>query len=279
MIDNPMRVKDLIKNLANGDSGRAQLLQRRYVMERFLERVSASEYKENLVLKGGMLVTSLLDIGERMTRDTDVTMLDKSLTIESALEIVKEISSIDIGDATIFEVKNAYEIMEDSEYGGVRIEMEARFGRSRIPVKLDISAGDALTPSAVSYTYCLMLEDRAIEILAYNIETVLAEKIETMLFRSTLNTRMRDFFDVWALSNLDYAIDGALLGEALRATTERRGHEFDFEKASSTLEAIEQSEAMAIQWENFQSKNEFASCVTWDEAFRASRTLCIEAIS
>lgn len=271
-----MRVKDLIKNLAKGDSGKAQLLQRRYVMERFLERVSASRYKENLVLKGGMLVTSLLDIGERMTRDTDITMLDKPLTIESALETVREIASIPLEDATTFVVEDAYEIMEDSEYGGVRIEMEARFGRSRIPMKLDISTGDALTPSAVSYSYGLMLEDRSIEVLAYNIETILAEKVETMLFRSTLNTRMRDFFDVWALTKLDCRIDKRLFAEALSATAKNRGHEIDPEKNLSIMDAIAQSDDMRNQWANFQAKNDFANVVDWDEALQAARVLCAE---
>lgn len=273
-----MRVKDLIKNIANGDSGKAQLLQRRYVMERFLERVSVSKYKDNLVLKGGMLITSLLDIGERMTRDTDVTMRNKTLTIDSALETVREIASIPLEDATSFEIKDAYEIMEDSEYGGVRIEMEACFGRSRIPMKLDISTGDVLTPSAVSYNYGLMLEDRDIEILAYNIETMLAEKIETMLFRSTLNTRMRDFFDIWALSNLDYSIDKELLAEAIKATAENRGHELDPKQARLTIEAIEKSDDMRNQWANFQARNGFADALTWDEALQAARSLCAETI-
>lgn len=196
MIDNPAKVKDLIKNFANGDSGKAQLLQRRYAMERFLERMAKSEYKNNLVLKGGMLVASMLDLGQRMTRDTDVTMLDMTLDVETAVKMAKAIAAIPLEDGLSFDVEDAYEIMEDSEYGGVRIEIRAHLGKMDIPMKLDISTGDALTPSATNYTYRLMLEDRDIDILAYNVETVLAEKIETTFVRSTLNTRMRDFYDM-----------------------------------------------------------------------------------
>ena len=208
MIDNPTKVKALIKNLAKGDSGKAQLLQRRYTMERFLERMAGSDYKQNLVLKGGMLVTSMLDVGQRMTRDTDVTMLNMTLSVASAIEMTKDIASIPLRDGVTFDVKDAYEIMEDTEYGGVRIEMRAHLGKTEIPMKLDISTGDALTPSAISYTYRLLLEERDIDILAYNVETVLAEKIETMLVRSALNTRMRDFYDMWALYRGDRANEG-----------------------------------------------------------------------
>lgn len=119
MIDNPRRVKDLIRNLAKGDSGKAQLLQRRYAMERYLERVAESEYKRNLVLKGGMLVTSMLDVGQRMTRDTDVTMLDEVLDVESAVAMARSIASIPLEDGMAFDIEDACEIMEDSEYGGV----------------------------------------------------------------------------------------------------------------------------------------------------------------
>lgn len=163
-------------------------------------------------------MTSILDVGQRMTRDTDVTMSNKALSVESAVEMAREIASIPLEDGMTFDVEDAYEIMEDSEYGGVRIEMRAHLGKTEIPMKLDISTGDALTPSAISYTYRLMLEDRDIDILAYNVEIVLAEKIETMLARSTLNTRMRDFFGMWALLNMGAEIDGAILAEAIAAT-------------------------------------------------------------
>lgn len=169
--------------------------------------------------------------------------------------------------------------MEDSEYGGVRIEMEARFGRSRIPMKLDISTGDALTPSAVSYDYRLMLEDREIEVLAYNIETVLAEKIETTISRSTFNTRMRDFYDMWALSNLEYDIDYDVLAEAMAATADQRGHSIDSGKAASVLATLEDSSDMDAFWQNYTAKNDFASGLSWSEVMQAAKTLCDHSIN
>lgn len=274
MIDNPMKVKAVIKNLAEGDSGKAQLLQRRYAMERFLERMAQSDYKRNLVLKGGMLVTSMLDVGQRMTRDTDVTLLNKTLSVESATEMAREIASISLEDGMTFDVEDAYEIMEDSEYGGVRIEMRAHLGKTEIPMKLDISTGDALTPSAINYTYRLMLEDRNINILAYNVETVLAEKIETMLVRSTLNTRMRDFYDMWALSNMGAEIDDAVLAEAIVATAKTRGHEVSLADSGSVIDVLASSEPMTEHWARYRGKNDFARDLSWDEALDSVRALC-----
>lgn len=274
MIDNPRRVKDLIKNLAKGDSGRAQLLQRRYAMERFLERIAESGYRQNLVLKGGMLVTSMLGIGERMTRDTDVTMQGKQLDVESAVSMVGEIAAIPLEDGMSFSIGDAYEIMEDSEYGGVRIEMKARLGKTEIPMKVDISTGDALTPSAVSYAYRLLLEDRSIDILAYNVETVLAEKIETMLARSTLNTRMRDFYDMWVLTNAGSEIDRDTLADAVAATIGNRGNGVSLDAFEDTLDALAASEAMRANWERYRDRNDFASGLQWDDALSAARALC-----
>lgn len=274
MIDNPRRVKDLIKNLAKGDSGRAQLLQRRYAMERFLERIAESGYRQNLVLKGGMLVTSMLGIGERMTRDTDVTMQDKQLDVESATAMVREIAAIPLEDGMSFSIGDAYEIMEDSEYGGVRIEMKAHLGKTEIPMKVDISTGDALTPSAVSYAYRLLLEDRTIDILAYNVETVLAEKIETMLARSTLNTRMRDFYDMWVLTNAGSEIDRDTLADAVVATIGNRGNDVSLDAFEEILDALAASEAMRANWERYRDRNDFASGLRWDDALSAARSLC-----
>lgn len=274
MIDNPRKVKDLIKNLAMGDSGKAQLLQRRYAMERLLERIAESDYRENLVLKGGMLVTSMLGIGERMTRDTDVTMQNKQLDIESAVAMTREIAAIHLEDGTSFSIEDAYEIMDDSEYGGVRIEMKAHLGKTEIPMKVDISTGDALTPSAVNYAYRLLLEDRTIDILAYNVETVLAEKIETMLARSTLNTRMRDFYDMWVLMNSGSDVDSKILAEAVAATIENRGNGVRLDAHKDVLEALAANDTMRANWERYRNRNGFASDLQWGDVLSAARSIC-----
>lgn len=213
-----------------------------------------------------------------MTRDTDVTMLDEVLDVESAVAMARSIASIPLEDGMAFDIEDACEIMEDSEYGGVRIEMRAYLGKTEIPMKLDISTGDALTPSAVRYSYRLMLEDRDIDILAYNVETVLAEKIETMLVRSALNTRMRDFYDMWALSNMGSDIDYAILAEAVAATAETRGHDVALADYEKTIDALKSSEEMARHWVRYQDRSDFASKLSWKEALGAVGHLCDKAL-
>lgn len=180
MIKGARRVKDLIKNKARGDSAKAQALQRHYAMERLLERISVSDYRDNFILKGGMLVSSMVGLEQRSTMDIDATLTGKTLSSESALSIVREIASISLDDMS-FKVGDLHEIMKDSEYGEVQIPIDAHLGRMKIKLKIDISTGDAITPSKIAFEYPLMLEDRKIEIWAYNLETVLAEKAETII--------------------------------------------------------------------------------------------------
>ena len=236
-----------------------------------------SDYRRNLILKGGMLIASMVDVGQRLTRDTDVTLQGMTLDVESAITIARQIAAIPLDDATTFEIEGAHAIMEDTEYGGVRIEMRAHLDKSEIPMKLDISTGDALTPSAVNYTYHLMLEDRDIDILAYNVETVLAEKIETMLFRSTLNTRMRDFYDMWAIATMDLDIDYSILAQAIAATAETRGHDVRIEDNARVVSALELSDIMADLWARYQSRNDFVAELSWAEVLDAVRSLCDKA--
>lgn len=193
VIKNPRRVKDLIRNKAQGDSTKAQTLQRHYAMERFLERISVSRYRDNFILKGGMLVSSMIGIDQRSTMDVDATMTGQTLSPANALRIVGEIAAIELDDDMTFEVGDPREIMKDAEYEGVQIPIRAYLGRMEIKLKIDISTGDAITPSKIAFQFPLMLEDRKIDIWAYNLETVLAEKAETVIVRGVLNTRHARF--------------------------------------------------------------------------------------
>lgn len=171
MITGARRIKDLIRNRAKGDSAKAQMLLRHFAMERLLERLSVSPYKSDFILKGGMLLSSIVGIEERMTRDIDATMRSRDMSPENVARIINEISSIDIGDGFTFELGEATEIMEDSEYGGVRIPVTASIERTKTTFKIDVSTGDAITPDAIEYVYRLMFEDRSISLHSYNDET------------------------------------------------------------------------------------------------------------
>ena len=174
----------------------AQILIRNYIMERFLERLSLSPYRGNFILKGGMLVSAMVGLDTRSTVDIDTTIKNLSLTVESAENILAEIITIPVEDDVLFKIEYISEIMDETEYGGIRVTMSATIDTMKTPMKLDISTGDRITPKEIEYQFKLMFEDRSISVLAYNLETVLAEKLETVLSRGITNTRLRDFYEI-----------------------------------------------------------------------------------
>ena len=273
MIKNPRRIKDLIRNKAQGDSTKAQTLQRHYAMERLLERISVSRYRDNFILKGGMLVSSMIGIDQRSTMDVDATMTGQTLSPKNALKIVSEIAAIELDDDMTFEVGDSREIMKNSEYGGVQIPIRAYIGRMEIKLKIDISSGDAITPSKVAFQFPLMLEDRKIDIWAYNLETVLAEKAETVIVRGVLNTRMRDFYDIFMLTTVYDPIDAAIFRDAIRATAANRGHSEYLPRAGEAMSQIERSSDLSEQWQRYLVGNPFAVEAKWDDVVLSVRGL------
>ena len=200
MIKTATQVKALIRNKSAGDSDKAQILLRIYMMERLLERISVSEYHGNFVLKGGMLVSSLVGVDMRTTMDIDTTVRALPLTEEKAREFLEKIMAIDLEDGVSFRITKTEDIMEGHQYEGIRFFIEGTIDKLRQTIKIDISTGDAITPGAVEYELPLILEKRKIGLWAYNIETLLAEKLETVMTRAEANTRMRDFYDIYVLT-------------------------------------------------------------------------------
>lgn len=274
MIKGARRVKDLIRNKTKGDSGKSQALLRHYAMERFLERLSNSPYRNNFVLKGGMLMSSLVGLDHRSTMDIDTTVKGIPLNTDSILEIMNEIAAIPLDDDMLFSIQSTREIMEDSEYGGVRVSLMAQMEKARIPMKIDVSTGDAITPAETMYQYPLMFEDRAINIWAYPIETVLAEKIETALTRGIANTRMRDFYDIFMLSELRADLNAADMRAALEATIEKRNSEVGPANYHDILSNIEKDGIMSERWSAYGLSNEYASSINWIDAVESLQSLC-----
>ena len=199
MIQTSRQLKDWINNLSKKTGIEPYILMRRYMMERFLERVSLSDHKDRFILKGGMLVSAIVGIDSRATMDIDSTIKNYPLSTAEAKRMVEEIVQVPVHDNISFNIKGVDEIMDEMEYGGVRISLESQFEGMVTPMKLDLSTGDVITPREVRYSYPLMFEDRSIELMAYPLETVLAEKLETILARTITNTRMRDYYDIHIL--------------------------------------------------------------------------------
>ena len=169
MIKTAWQLKDRIRNLARSKSADAQVLMRNYMMERFLERISVSEYRDKFILKGGMLVAAMIGLESRATMDIDGTIKGINVSVDAVEKMIAAIVSVPMDDGVEFQVKRISEIMDEAEYPGIRVSMETRFDGVRTPLKIDISTGDAITPREVRYKFKLMLEERSIDIWAYNL--------------------------------------------------------------------------------------------------------------
>jgi Domain of unknown function (DUF1814). len=265
MIRTATQLKALIRNKSNGNSLKAQILIRAYIMERFLERISLSEYKNNFVLKGGMLISSMVGLDIRSTMDIDGTIQNMPLTIETARQTVENITAIPLEDNTVFSIISIGNIMEEAEYGGVRVNLEAQIDKMKTPLKIDISTGDVITPRKIEYRYKLMFEDRMIAVWAYNLETILAEKMDSIIRKGTANTRLRDFYDLYLLKNDDaQPIDKNTLKKAFHATIEKRAPGFLQKDRLDVLQDVSNSAAMQQLWKNYQTMYDYAKDISWD---------------
>ena len=274
MIKTARQLKDLIRNLSKDKAADAQILMRNYMMERFLERISLSEYRDKFILKGGMLVAAMVGLDARSTMDIDATVKGATVGIEEVENMIASIISVPVDDGVEFRVKRISEIMDEAEYPGIRISMETEFDGVITPLKTDISTGDAITPREVRYSFKLMLEDRSIEIWAYNLETVLAEKLETVVSRATTNTRMRDFYDIYILDQLHgNTLNRQTLYDALLATAKKRGTERHLAEAVDVLNEVESSSVMQKLWESYRRKFSYAADLEWNIIMRAVRSL------
>lgn len=274
MIKTAKQLKDLIRNLSKKNSADAQILMRNYMMERFLERISLSEYKDKFILKGGMLVAAMVGLDARSTMDLDATVKGANIDVEDVENIIASIVSVPLEDGVKFRVKRISEIMEEAEYLGVRVSLETTFDGVITPLKIDISTGDIITPKEVRYSFKLMLEERAIEVWAYNLETVLAEKLETIISRNVTNTRMRDFYDIHILQQIyGNSVSPSILHNALKATSKKRGTLEQVKDASAVFDEVEKDPVMEKLWISYQKNFSYAGDLPWHIVMDSIRAL------
>jgi predicted nucleotidyltransferase component of viral defense system len=272
MIHTSRQLKDKVRNITHGNNEMAQMLIRNFVMERFLERVSKSEYNKNFILKGGMLVASIVGIETRATMDIDTTVRALPLNQEDSERIIKEILEVQIEDGMNFEIVKISDIMTDFEYPGIRMMVEGRLDRLRQRIKIDISTDDVITPSAIKYDYKLMFEDRSIEIMTYTPETLISEKVQTILARSIATTRMRDYYDVYEITgNPLVNIDEKLLREAFDATCRKRETIFELAQAQKILKLIMDDVELPVLWDRYKKENFYVGNLEWETV---CKTVC-----
>lgn len=260
------QLKDLIKNMAKEKDINTQILLGNYMLERLLERISISEFKDKFILKGGMLIAALVGVDMRSTIDMDATIKSYPVTEKSIKDAFDTILSVSINDGVQIVFIKTEEIRVEDEYNGFRVSLEARMDNARIPLKVDITTGDEITPKEIVYTFDLLLEDRSINILAYNIETVIAEKVETIISRGIANTRMRDFYDIYILIKLQgHNIDNDLLPKALISTAKKRGSIHILSDGGLILREVFSNNHSYNHWIRYQRKYAYANDILWKD--------------
>ena len=263
---NRAQLKAWIKSMSSKVDVNENIILQNYMLERLLERISVSDYKYKFVLKGGMLITAIVGIDMRNTLDMDATIKGFDLEKDNLKNILDEIFCIDLDDGVTFEFRNIKKIRQEDEYGGYRVSLDAKFDKLVVPMKLDITTGDVIVPKEINYKFSLMFEDRSIEILAYNMETVIADKFETIISRNVDTTRARDFYDIYILWTTQQPnIDRALLSEAIIKKFEYRETMNKLKNIKEIVEVIKESETLKEHWKNYQSKFIYAEDISYED--------------
>ena len=264
-MSNAMSLKARIRNNARQKNIPAQVVLQNYMFERLLVRLSASPCKDKFVLKGGMLVAAMVGLDNRATMDLDTTLKNLPLTPDAIRSALEQICAVPSGDTVNFEVGAISPIREDDAYGGYRVALTARFETLAVPLSIDVSTGDAITPHAIPYCFAEIFdEEKSYELWAYNVETVLAEKVETILRRGVFNTRPRDFYDAYILVTTQ-PLDRAVFAEALRATARHRGTTEQITDVPGILRSIRQSPELRAMWDKYQKQFGYAQNITYEQ--------------
>lgn len=267
MKNNTMSFKAIIKNIAKENKVAAQAVLQTYMLERVLERISMSKYKDNFILKGGMLISAMLGIDGRTTMDMDTTIKGFTLNKENIENIFNEICKMDLEDNVTFKINKIELIREDDDYGGYRVTFEANFN-NEMPVimKIDVTTGDKITYGEIKYDFRLMLEDRKIQVLSYNVETILAEKFESIIKRGTFGTRIRDYYDVHMLLNTQNKnIDKSTLKNAIISTAKHRETTEEINAWKEVVDILINSQTMQRQWKAYQKDNFYAQEIKYED--------------
>ncbi len=264
---NAMQLKAILKNMAKEKNISAQLVLQNYMLERLLERIAVSPYRDNFILKGGFLIAAMVGLDTRTTMDMDATIKGYPVNEETIRTMFEKICAIEIDDDVHFTFRQIGEIREGDEYTGYRVALTAEFPPMAVPLKLDITTGDKITPKEIEYSFKLLLEERSISILAYNLETILAEKLETVITRSDQNTRPRDYYDIYILLKLQsHNIGLTHLKAALETTCEKRGSKEVVRNYISCMDVVKASSSMQNQWKTYQTEYEYAADISFDDA-------------
>ena len=262
-------LKGKIRNIANSKNLRSQEVLQMFFFERFLERLSKSKYKFNFVIKGGLLISSMIGIDNRTTMDMDTTIKGVPLKEEVIRNIVSEIINVEVDDGIEFEITDIGHIREEDEYENFRVHLIANFDKIKNDMKIDITTGDAITPKEIEYLYPCMFQEESLRVLAYPLETILAEKYESVIKRNILTTRMRDFYDLYNLYNLRKEdINFNILKQAIISTATRRESLPIMKQVIEIIEDIKDDDYLKELWKVYLSDNLYVGDLNFLETIK-----------
>ncbi len=267
---NADKLKSIISKKAFGNSEISQKFYQLFYFERILERISKSKYRGQIILKGGLLLTSIIGNDDRTTKDMDATLKGISLNKEKIKEVFNDIFCLDIGDGVSFELISIKDIRLEDEYGGYRLNILSTLGNNKTYITVELTTGDTITPREMKYSYNCIFEDKKIPIMAYTIETVLSEKLHAIMSRGVLNTRLKDFYDMYVLITLKVTdINKDILVNAIRNTFKNRGREVDINEFHDVIDDLENDSNMKKLWIEYQDKNGYAKGINYTDTINA----------
>ena len=271
---NSDKLKNIISKRAHGNSDISQKYYQLFYFERILERISISKYRGQIILKGGLLLTSIIGDDERTTKDMDATLKGIPLTKNDVEKVFNEILRIDIDDGTSFQIISIKDIRLEDEYGGFRLNILSKLGNNKTYIAVELTTGDLITPKEMQYNYNCIFEDKTIPIMSYTLETVLAEKFQTIITRGLLNTRLKDFYDVYVLINTKINdLDRSNLIKAIKNIFKRRETYFDLEQFNELINDLSDDNNMNNLWSVYVLKNPYAKNVKFEDTINALKKI------
>lgn len=279
MLINKNSLQARINNLSTKTGVHPNILLKSFFFDAFLKRLAASKYADKFVFKGGFFLSTSLGINLRSTMDIDFLLRKMNLTMENIVNVLKEVSLIDIGDNVTFEYQNINEIRQDDEYGGYNIVLLGKLENIKETISIDVATGDPITPSPMDYRYKCLFGDEILSFKAYNFETILAEKLQTILFRGVANSRSKDFYDIFIIYKLRWNdIDTKVLKEAFVNTCNYRGTVFAKDEALRIVDRIKNDSQMESRWKTYSKRNQFAKIIEFKDTLNPLETIIEELV-
>lgn len=270
---NSDKLNEIIKKKSKGNNNLAHHLHQMFFFEHVLMRLEKSKYRNNIILKGGVLLSSIIGEDLRTTKDIDATLKSLPLNIDTIKHIFKEILSIDIDDNVYFEIVSIKDIRLEDEYGGFKINVKGTFDKIRTNFFIEITTGDIITPGEIKYKYNSIFEDKKINIMAYTIETIIAEKFESIISKNITTTRAKDFYDLYMLMDNKNDINNKNLVKAIENTFNKRNTEFDIDNFKEITELLSDSNTLKRVFTDYQQKLEYTKQVNFEDTIKAIKDI------